>query len=346
MLAKLGDGGAQLFPGGHRGFARNAVAVFAVAGLEPLHVARQAEQLVFDEVAVEVARGAGPFHAIEKFGQGRQSLVEDIARARTSIAQFQGALRFLKESCQAGVAVEAAFVPRGIEIAPLGQQPGRLPQGIERFRAVALFAPGQAREGAHQRGGGGRQALLDPALKDARKHAQGIGLRQFLKYRIDGGFHGTAPQQLRAKSVDGADKGAVERACRVGQARADCRFELGGAALFQLVTHAQLHVSGGGMSEGDGHDGFDFGAGSDGFHDASHERGGFAGTRGRFHHPALVELGGAGYGHGRRSTVARALLPAGSKLVCCSPETFIASPTLTTPSRQGKPRKSNGCSAG
>ena len=69
--------------------------------------------------------------------------------------------------------------------------------------------------------------------------------------------------------------------------------EFAGAAAFQLVADAQFHVAGGGVGEGDGHDGFHRRAGGDDFDDAVHQGGGLAGAGGGFHHPTAVEIGDA-----------------------------------------------------
>ncbi len=196
-----------------------------------------------------------------------------------------------RRASRRAVAIEAALVPGGVEIAPLGQGPGGLPQGVERLGSVALLPPREPREGAHQGGRRSSQALLDPALKHAAEDAQGLRLRQLLKYRIDARFHRTAAQQLRAERVDGADEGAVQRARRFGQAALHQGIELARAPLLQLVAYPQFHIARRGMRERDGHDLLDRRSGGDHLDDAVHQRGRLAGAGGGFHHPALVEPG-------------------------------------------------------
>ena len=188
-------------------------------------------------------------------------------------------------------------VPGRVEIAPFGQVPRGFAQFVERLAAIALGAPGEPRQGAGQGGGGRGQAALDPAAKDAGEDAQGVGLREFLEDRIDARLHGAAAQQLRAEGVDGADEGAVQAARRFGQAPADVGIEFAGAAAFQLVADAQFHVAGGGVGEGDRHDGFHRRPGGDDFHDAVHQRRGLARAGGGLHHPTAVEIGEGSGGH-------------------------------------------------
>ena len=258
VQAELFDGGVQFLPGGGDGFPSDTVAVFAVALFQPAHVTRQTQQFVLKDVAVEAAGGAGALNALQEFGERTQAVVKHVLPARAAIAQREHGFGFLDDGFEAGVAVEAALVPGRVEVAPLGERPGGFAEFIEGLGAIALLAPGEACERADERGRRGREALLDPALEDAGEDAQGVGLGQFLEYRIDAGFHGAAAQQLRAEGVDGADEGAVERAGGVGQqALADFGVELGGAALLEFVADAELHVAGGGVGESDGDDGFD-----------------------------------------------------------------------------------------
>ena len=190
-----------------------------------------------------------------------------------------------------------------VEIAPFGQVPGGFAQFVERLAAVAVGAPGESREGAGQGGGGRGEAALDPTAKDAGEDAQGVGLREFLEDRIDARLHRAAAQQLRAEGVDGADEGAVQAARRVGEALLDGGVEFAGAAAFQLVADAQFHVAGGGVREGDRHDGFHRRAGGDDFDDAVHQRRGLARAGGGFHHPTAVEIGDGSHAASRSGRV-------------------------------------------
>ncbi len=114
-------------------------------------------------------------------------------------------------------------------------------------------------------------------------------------------FDGAAAKQLRAEGVDGADEGAVERAGGACEQGAHGGIELGGAAAFEALAHAQLHIAGGGVGEGDGDDGIDGGSGGDGIDDAVHEGGGFSGARGG------LDDGGAGEGAGGRGPGVKAM---------------------------------------
>ena len=219
-----------------------------------------------------------------------------------------------------------------VEIAPFGEVPGGFAKFVERLALVAVGAPGESREGAGEGGGGRGEAALDPTAKDAGEDAQGVGLGEFLEDRIDARLHGAAAEELRAEGVYGADEGAVQAARGFGEAFLDGGVEFARAAAFQLVTDAQFHVAGGGVREGDRHDGFHRRAGGDDFDDAVHERGGFARAGGGFHHPTAVEIGdgshaapsgkkacGAGNpacGHAFQRVRAPAAKPAAARIGC------------------------------
>ena len=99
----------------------------------------------------------------------------------------------IDEGRQVDVAGEGALCPGLVEIAPFGKVPGGFTQFIERFAAIALGTPGETREGTGQGGRGRGQAAFDPTAKHAGENAQGVGLRQFLEYRVDARLHGAAP---------------------------------------------------------------------------------------------------------------------------------------------------------
>ena len=190
-----------------------------------------------------------------------------------------------------GVPCEGALVPGRVEIAPLGQVPGGLAEFVERLAAIALGSPGEAREGARQCLRRRGQTLLRPAAKHSGENAEGVGLRQLLEVRIDARLHRAAAQQLRAERVDSADEGAVQAARRFGQAPADTGVHLAGAPPFQLVAHAQFHVAGGGVREGDRHDGFHRCSGGDDLHHAVHQRRRLSRAGGGLHHPTAIQIG-------------------------------------------------------
>ena len=118
------------------------------------------------------------------------------------------------------IAGEGALVPRAHRNRATRQ--GSTPLCATR-RAVRLYRARRATPGApvHATGRGrARPAAFDPAAEDAAEDAHRVGLRQFLKDRIDARFHRTAAQQLRAEGVDGADEGAVQTARRFGETAA------------------------------------------------------------------------------------------------------------------------------
>ena len=153
VAAELFDGGAQLLPGRDHRFARNALAIVAVAVLEPFQVARQAQQSRSRPGCRRIGRRRGragrapeirPADAGRRRGYRADGSSDCAGRAcfRLSAAGLPGAAS----------RSNAALVPGRVEIAPFGQRPGGMAERVERLGAVALLAPGEPRERAHQRG--------------------------------------------------------------------------------------------------------------------------------------------------------------------------------------------------
>ena len=214
-----------------------------------------------------------------------------------------------------GVAGEGALVPGCVEIAPFGEVPGGFAQLVERLaarrgrraRRVAR-GRGTARERA-RRGGCSIQRRKTPA-KTRRASGWASSWKTGSMRASTGRRRSSCAQKawmvpMKARS---RLRAASARRCSHGG------IEFAGAAAFQFVADAQFHVAGGGVREGDRHDGFHRRAGGDDFDDAVHQGRGFAGAGGGFHHPTAVEIGDAESCGGLVCSGAPAILAAATRL--------------------------------
>ena len=292
--------------------------------LQPAQIARQAEHFALDDVEVELAGGARLRARAPRTRRAGCSPSYRISRGARSDCAARGWLR----PCRARVCSRASrSKPRlshgCVEVAPLGQRPCGHAQRVERL-ALSRSSRQTSRASARVKAGDGDARRCSIQRRKTRaEDAQRVRLRQFLEHRIDARFHRPPAQQLRAERVDGADEGAIERARRVGEARANFGIRLVGAAPFQLVADAQLHVAGRGVRERHRDDLLHRRAAGDDFDDALDQRGGLARARRGFDDPALVRVPTAGV------LIATPAVPS-------SPSTPAATSRAPAPLRKGR----------
>ena len=97
--------------------------------------------------------------------------------------------------------------------------------------------------------------------------------------------------RLRAEAWIVANERAVRLRAASARASGGHPGSVPGPAAFQLVAHAQFHVAGGGVREGDRHDTLHRRPRGNDFHHTLHQRRGLARAGGGFHHPTAVEIG-------------------------------------------------------
>jgi hypothetical protein len=214
------------------------------------------------------------------------------------LQQLGEAVQELDQPIDPRWAVERRTLPIAVEITPLDQFPPGAPQSIDGAVAAIRLSAKTAERGTAERALDAFRWIgklaLQPVVERFVVQACRLGFGQNVKQRIDPRFYRTLPEQIRAKTVNGADLGFFEPAERAVEPVA-----LRGSAFgcrscpFERLAQTKLELAGGLFREGHGDDPSHFGpAGLDDPDDAAHQLGGFAGAGGGFDNQSLIERRG------------------------------------------------------